>query len=365
MPGFSLTRIPGRFLLFVDFFMAILAGFSLDFIRKKLNNAKYILVYIAIVLITVADLWWFGYGFNNVIPVSYFDPPQSAQFLSQDNSLFRYKSLVGRASWKLAWKNAGGWRGDLFPYFIQRETLPPDFNLLFRLASSSLIYATTGHFGVRSSADIDYFIDALYGDRGSVSSNIMAASNIKYLISSLILDNTNEFELVKTIIPPKGDYYVYIYKNLNWLPRAYFVGRGDNFTNPEDVLGSLLEFDPRKEVLLLDSPQFQSGGDGTVDIESYEPNKVRLKANSEKGGFLVLSDTFYPGWKAYIDGSETPIYRANYTYRAVHLDQGEHKVVFVYDPLSFKLGEIISGAALIIIAGSGLLFVYLRGHKRL
>lgn len=364
IPGFSLIRIPGRFLLFIDFFLAVLAGFSLDFIATKISHTKYILIYISITLITVADLWWFGYGFNTVIPLSYFDPPQSAQFLESDKSLFRFKSLLREAGWEMAWEKAKGWRGDLTSYFIQREILPPDFNLVFRLASSSLIYANNGHFGVRYSADLDNYIDVLYRDKGIISPNLLAAVNIKYIVSPLILDKANSLELVKTIVLGT-DYNVYIYKNLNWLPRAYFVPKGVNFANQEDVLGRMLGFDPRREVLLLDSPTFSDGGDGTVEIANYESNEVRLSVNSSKGGFLVLSDTFYPGWKAYVDGGETVIYRANYAYRAVHLDKGEHQVTFVYNPLSFKIGKIISGIALVTITVSGLLFVYLRGRKRL
>jgi uncharacterized membrane protein YfhO len=55
---------------------------------------------------------------------------------------------------------------------------------------------------------------------------------------------------------------------------------------------------------------------------------------------LVLSDTFYPGWKAFVDGKEEKILRANYNFRAVPLTAGTHRVEFVYDPLSFKLGAL-------------------------
>jgi uncharacterized membrane protein YfhO len=53
---------------------------------------------------------------------------------------------------------------------------------------------------------------------------------------------------------------------------------------------------------------------------------------------LVLSDTYYPGWKVFVDGSPEKIYQANYTFRAVPLRAGTYQVKFVYDPMSFKLG---------------------------
>jgi uncharacterized membrane protein YfhO len=61
-----------------------------------------------------------------------------------------------------------------------------------------------------------------------------------------------------------------------------------------------------------------------------------------QNAFLVLSDTYFPGWKAYVDGKEERIYRANYAFRAIPIRAGAHKVEFTYKPLSFKLGAVIT-----------------------
>jgi uncharacterized membrane protein YfhO len=60
-----------------------------------------------------------------------------------------------------------------------------------------------------------------------------------------------------------------------------------------------------------------------------------------------LTDAHYPGWRALADSLETPIYRADLLFRAVYLPAGQHRVEFVYDPLSFKLGAAISLTALL------------------
>jgi len=65
----------------------------------------------------------------------------------------------------------------------------------------------------------------------------------------------------------------------------------------------------------------------------------------------VLTDAYYPGWRALVDGLETPIYRADLLFRAVYLPAGQHRVEFIYDPLSFKLGAAISLAALLGLVG--------------
>jgi uncharacterized membrane protein YfhO len=75
-----------------------------------------------------------------------------------------------------------------------------------------------------------------------------------------------------------------------------------------------------------------------------------------------LADSYYPGWKAYVDGKEKPILRANHFFRAVALSKGAHVVEFKYDPLSFTIGAWISVFTTISILAITL-FVYVRGEK--
>ena len=83
-----------------------------------------------------------------------------------------------------------------------------------------------------------------------------------------------------------------------------------------------------------------------MEIISYKPQEVIIKTKSEEPKLLFLSDNFYPGWKAEVDGEKTGILRANYTFRAVPLIGGEHTVRFYYDSDLFKLGLITSAISL-------------------
>ncbi len=67
-------------------------------------------------------------------------------------------------------------------------------------------------------------------------------------------------------------------------------------------------------------------------------------------GYLVLTDTHYPGWRATVDGQPAEILEANHAFRAVQLDRGEHTVLFEYQPLSFRLGAWITLVALVVLA---------------
>ncbi len=70
---------------------------------------------------------------------------------------------------------------------------------------------------------------------------------------------------------------------------------------------------------------------------------------TESPGLLVLGDTYYPGWKAYVDGKKTPIYPTDVALRSVYLEPGEHEVKFVYSPGSFKVGVLVSVLSLLAL----------------
>jgi uncharacterized membrane protein YfhO len=97
---------------------------------------------------------------------------------------------------------------------------------------------------------------------------------------------------------------------------------------------------------------FTKGGGGVsggeVEILSESNNRLALQVEVAEDNLLVLSDTYYPGWKAFVNGKKTKIYRADYNFRAIPLTAGTHRVEFVYDPISFELG---AGATLLGIMG--------------
>ena len=80
-------------------------------------------------------------------------------------------------------------------------------------------------------------------------------------------------------------------------------------------------------------------------------NKVIVRADPIAPGLLILGDAFYPGWKAFVDGKASPIYRVNYVMRGVFLPPGHHEAEFRYDPVSFKLGMSISLTSAVLLIG--------------
>jgi hypothetical protein len=146
-----------------------------------------------------------------------------------------------------------------------------------------------------------------------------------------------------------------VQENSNSLPRIYVVNDFEVISNPKSILERLFstEFNYREKVILEKAPTFSGSSTGKVkntepEIIDYKSNSVLIKTNTTSDSMLVLSDNYYAGWKALVDGMETKIYRANYTFRAIELPVGKHIVEFSYKPESLKFGIVLSLVSIVL-----------------
>ena len=109
-----------------------------------------------------------------------------------------------------------------------------------------------------------------------------------------------------------------------------------------------------------DVPICGSAEDGTVSLIDSTANRVSLRVEAPGGGWLVLSDTWYPGWRAFSNGEELAIYPANGTFRAVQLIPGQQQIEFVFQPASVYIGLSVSS-----LAWSLWIFLWLRSSRTL
>jgi len=135
-------------------------------------------------------------------------------------------------------------------------------------------------------------------------------------------------------------------------PRAYVVehwAQGDADL-AADLLLKRTNFDPRNKVVLeTATPPNVGFGGGTVSWVRRETDRIELAVDAKADSILVVTDTDYPGWVAEIDGVETPIYRANITFRAVAVPAGSHRIVMRFRPASARNGLLLTTLAMVSV----------------
>jgi len=127
-----------------------------------------------------------------------------------------------------------------------------------------------------------------------------------------------------------------------------------------EMLAALADpiFDPTAEVLLeqpISRAQSPASSIGYQMTLQDSPNRVTIRAALDAPGYLVLADTWSPGWRAAVDGEPAEVLRANYAFRAIWLDTGEHNVEMVYRPTVALVGAAISLTVLALLVAGVLL----------
>ncbi|HEX2501004.1 MAG TPA: YfhO family protein [Methylomirabilota bacterium] len=161
---------------------------------------------------------------------------------------------------------------------------------------------------------------------------------------------------LERVTVPSGDPDVRVYLNRLELPRALWVRHARWYGDRAQLRAALARFDPRREVLLegadRQDPDGETGGaEGAADVISYRADDVVVRVQAPREGFVVLADTYYPGWRATVDGAETRLLRANYSMRAVRVPGGTHEVRFRYRPHVLWVGAGISLVTALVVAG--------------
>jgi O-antigen/teichoic acid export membrane protein len=286
------------------------------------------------------DLLIVASGFNTAADprLGEFTPP-SVEFLRADDELFRLTSF-----------NAGG-----------EKTFNSNVGMYYGLDD------IRGYDSIIPRQYADFM--GLIEEQGELIYNRIAPLYEYDSLDSALLDLLNvKYVLTTQHIPNPGYTLVYddelrIYRNDDYLPRAFVVYEAEVIEDEEALLASVGAMDPRERILLSERPPeeylataavTEDGPEAEVHVREYGINQVVVDAGLRHAGWLVLSDSYFPGWKAFLqldDGSEQEleIYRADYNFRAVHLDPGPSVVRFRYSPMSFKLGVYASFMALVVV----------------
>ncbi len=149
------------------------------------------------------------------------------------------------------------------------------------------------------------------------------------------------------------------------LGNAWFVDEVKYVGNANEEIEAIHGLEP-SQVAVVDKKfesvvkSVPSDSAATIELVAYEPNYLKYEVNSEKGGTVVFSEIYYPGWQSTVDGEEVPHGRADYILRAMNVPAGKHVVEFRFDPKSLHLTETIAFVALGLLALWAAVLVFMR-----
>ena len=187
-------------------------------------------------------------------------------------------------------------------------------------------------------------------------SDSLNLTNVKYLIVR------NEFDLsnLTNVFQPVAEYNGYtLYKNLSAFNRAFMVYHYIIADGQQQALDLLSTYSGQLNTTAIifkkdiQAMPFTPDTQGTYKIAfvKYASGYIKMSCNTSQPGLFFISDTYFPGWHARVDGKETKIIRTDYAFQGLWLSKGNHIIELNYDPASFKYGTLLSIIGILSLIG--------------
>jgi len=199
-------------------------------------------------------------------------------------------------------------------------------------------------------------IHSLPNRTGHAFNRLLDLQNVKYVVT----DEPTPLPSERFELRAQAD-GIRLYLNKDCLPRLQFIPRWEVEPDHEKILDRMTVpgFDPKglvfieQEAPVASSVPSEPERPTSVELRQYAARRIAAHVRCAQAGFLVLADTFYPGWRARRNGQDTILYRADYVLKAVYVPRGESDVEFYYAPLSLRIGAAISLGTIICLTGAG------------
>lgn len=367
IPGISMFRFPTRFLIVVELGIALLAAIGLrrltDDLRRRWPEPSPFPAAIAFVLIavTVVDLSFHQPRQNPIVPAAtWLAPPPSVDLVRNGASPPRTFTPRHRDMHRQVFLRAHGW-ADVEPYFEARDMLEPNVGAGFWSVPSADCYA-----GISAR----WYID-VWGDHNREASVVSLLAALDFRAQELLVHprfpnflRTYGVSQVLSPYPQRGTLlpfagragWAYVY-GVEDSKRARFVSNAHVVADDKQAVAVLLaaDFDPNREIVLHDAPaslaEPPAAGriGGTAEIVREDQRELDVNVTAPANGFLLLADTYYPGWTVTVDGRPAALYRANISVRGVAVPAGTHAVRFTYEPPGLVRGAQVSAVALSLL----------------
>jgi hypothetical protein len=184
-------------------------------------------------------------------------------------------------------------------------------------------------------------------------SPVLDLLNVRYVISNGALASSGG--LVRRENLPGN----VVWESPGAMPRFFMVGRIRTASDMDHAIRTLRSsgFDPRNEAV-VEGPVESPTAAGSVRVVSYNPREVRLETEAPAGSFLVSSESWYPGWRATVDGIDRPLSIVNGAFRGLAVPGGRHTIVMRFDPPILWRSALVSLLGLAVVA-----LLWLRDNK--
>ena len=317
-----------------SFFIIMIGCLFLFLYQQRKLKASFTLAGIA--LLCLIDMWSINKRYLNdeqFVPKSKqteaFVKTQTDEMILQDTTLnYRVLNFIGFPGNTFNENNTAYWHKSVGGYHaakLRRYQEMIDHHIMPEMQETYQAVATAG--GQMDSVDASKF-------------RVLNMLNTKYFI----FPAGEQGQAVPVVNP-------YAYGN------AWFVDKVQYVNNANEEIDALNDILPT-ETAVVDvkfKEQLKGVTEGykdslsTIQLTSYEPNRLVYKASTPKDGVVVFSEIYYPGWQATIDGQLVDIARADYILRAINVPAGEHTIEMWFDPQSIQVTESIAYAALTLL----------------
>ncbi len=289
---------------------------------------------LATVLIVLFDLLTSNFWINPIIRDELYETAPAAVYLQEkmkQEGLFRIYSL-------------GNPEAEKDPLMLLGQTDSIAWQFLYRKLTLAQFLSAKDHIQYSVFQPVDRLetlpsqaINVELTKAGSVEEklSLLGGLNVGYVLAVHQIDSgqvalDSEFE-VNSPQPLR------LYRVLNKLPRAFLV---DPNRSQSDALAYREYLSVQSQSLSgkIDERETRQASFGTVKILKYLPNRVEMETATDQKRILVLVDSYYPDWKATVDGKDVPVIAANYVYKAIELPLGQHRISVYYQPKSFTRG---------------------------
>jgi hypothetical protein len=370
-------RFPTRFLIVVELGLALLGAVGLTRLGADLERLLRTssplprAIVLAVCVGTALDLFLHQPRQNPMVRGrDWLATPPAVEVVRADSSQPRTLTPRYRDLHTRAFLAAHGWV-DVRPYFELRSVLQPNTGGGFWNTPSADCYA-----GIAASWYVDVWGDhnresfvslmsSLDFDARTLRVNPALARVLRTYGVSHVLSPFPQQESAFALVSHDRNAYVY---RVDGSARVRFVRAAHHVKTNDEAGRRLLDvsFDPDREILLHEAPDsvYPSVGEVNDAPSNAAPSNIALsrpvvtredsrqlviEAEAPEDGFLLLADTFYPGWTAQVDRTPTPIYRANISVRGIQLPKGRHEVRFTFGAPGFARGLQITLLAVSIL----------------